>query len=205
MKSRTLGIAAAGIVLSGLAAYAHGGATGIVEERMEAMESMGKVMKTLTPIMLGDRKYDAETIRKGAAKILSHSGAALTDMFPEGSLQKASEAKPEIWNRWDDFEALAARLEVLAEGLGNAAGNGLMMARGSAPGAGSPMARGGGMMGSGGMMGTGPMMGSQGMMGGTRLPMFDPDQLAKMPADGVFNMVAQTCSACHSQFRVEKR
>ncbi len=29
--------------------------------------------------------------------------------------------------------------------------------------------------------------------------------IAQMPADGLFNMVAQTCSACHSKFRVEKK
>jgi cytochrome c556 len=47
------------------------------------------------------------------------------------------------------------------------------------------------------MMGdTAPMMGRGGSV--------DAAALAAMPADGVFNMVAQSCSACHTKFRLEK-
>lgn len=35
--------------------------------------------------------------------------------------------------------------------------------------------------------------------------MMTAEQLAAMPADGVFNMVAQTCSSCHTKFRLEKK
>ncbi len=59
------------------------------------------------------------------------------------------------------------------------------------------------MMGGNSMMSQGGMMGSGGMMGNAG-HMADPEMLAQMPADGLFNMVAQTCSACHSKFRVEK-
>ncbi|WP_368074470.1 hypothetical protein [Celeribacter baekdonensis] len=33
-------------------------------------------------------------------------------------------------------------------------------------------------------------------------PMMD---YASMPADGAFNMVTQTCSACHAKFRYEAK
>ena len=197
MKSRILVLAAAGIAASTLAAFAHGGATGIVKERMEAMETMGKVVKSLSAMMRGETKYDAGKIREGAAAIKSHAGSSLTDLFPEGSLPKASEAKSEIWTDWEEFSTLAKQLGVLADGLERAADNGLMMGAGTA-GQGS-------MMGTQGMMGAGGMMGSPGMMGTAGHPMLDPDQLAGMPADGVFNMVVQTCSACHSKFRVDKK
>jgi hypothetical protein len=65
-----------------------------------------------------------------------------------------------------------------------AADNGLMM---SGSGQGS------------GMMGGASMMGGGSMMGGSP----DQTQLSEMPADGVFMMLSQTCSACHTQFRSE--
>ncbi len=29
--------------------------------------------------------------------------------------------------------------------------------------------------------------------------------ISAMPADGVFNMLAQTCASCHLKFRLEKK
>ncbi|WP_428669525.1 c-type cytochrome [Roseibium sp.] len=202
MKNTVI-FAGCAIVISGLSTFAlaHGGATGIVKERMESMETMGEVVKSLAAMMRGETSYDPATVREGAAVIRSHSGDALTGLFPEGSLQKKSEAKPEIWTDWQTFSALAGQLGVFADGLEAAAGNGLM-----ADGGGHMMQDGqSGMMG-GSMMGGGMMGGSGGMMGGGMMGggMMDAAQLAKMPADGVFNMVTQTCSACHTKFRVEE-
>ncbi len=211
---RLTALTAAGTLLlaGAVAVHAHGGATGIVKERMEAMEEMGDVMKSLTAIMRGETDYDADAVRKGAAVIGSHAGEALTKLFPKDSLSEASEAKPDIWADWESFSALASQLELFANGLGDAAENGL--AHGSnGPGFGGGMMGWGGMtgqggrMGQGGMMAPGTMMGQGGMMGGfagSGMPMADPDMLAQMPADGLFNMVAQTCSSCHSAFRTEK-
>ncbi len=204
MNITALTVAGALLLAGGVAAYAHGGASGVVKERMEAMEDMGDVMKSLSAIMRGDTEYDADAVRKGAEVIGSHSGEALTGLFPEHSLEAPSEAKPEIWTDWDEFSALAEQLGLFASGLGKAADNGL--AHG---GGGAGMMGGGGMMGQGTMMGGNSMMSGGGMMGdapmmGAAGQMADPELLAQMPADGVFNMVAQTCSACHSKFRVEK-
>ena len=178
------------IAISGLStlALAHSGATGIVKERMDGMKAMSEVVKSLSAMMRGDTTYDPETVRKGAAVIRSHAGKGLTNLFPEGSQKHGSEAKPEIWSNWQMFSEFASQLEVYAEGLEVAAGNGLM-------------ANGGGHMMQNGQSG---MMGGSGMMGSAS-GIMNADQLAQMPADGVFNMVAQTCSACHSRFRVEKK
>lgn len=197
MKIRTI-IGAGAIGLASVAAaYAHGGATGIVKERMEAMESMGDAVKKLAAMMRGETEYDAATIRAEAETIRQHAGQAITSLFPEGSDGGPSEAKPGIWSNWDEFTALAMQLETFAEGLEAAAGNGLMHG-GDGPAAGNMMGQQNGMMGSGsGMMGAG-----SGMMGGAGMP--DADALAAMPADGVFAMMAQTCSACHTKFRIEE-
>ncbi len=184
---------AAGISLIAVAALAHGGATGIVMERMDGMSAMAKVMKALAPMMQGTAAYDAATVRSGAAQIADHAGEAMTAKFPEDTSGGASEAKPEIWQDWEDFAGLARQLEVFAEGLEAAADNGV----GGMPAQGN-------MMGNSTMMGGQGMMASGGMMGG-QAPMMTAEQLGQMPADMAFAMVSQSCTACHSRFRAEDK
>ncbi len=178
----TTGAALASMIA--VAALAHGGATGIVKERMDGMSAMKDAMKTLTPMMQGKTPYDAATVQRAAEAIGRHAGDSMTRLFPEGSGGKPSEAKPAIWQDWDAFAELAEQLHTYAEGLALAADNGLMTA-----GAG----QGSGMMGGASMMGGGAMMG--GIPG--------REELSEMPADGVFMMLGQTCSACHTRFRSE--
>ena len=45
----------------------------------------------------------------------------ITAVFPEGSLTDKSKAKPEIWQKWPEFEAAAKNLGVQAEKLRDAA------------------------------------------------------------------------------------
>ncbi len=178
------------IIASGIAvsAWAHGGATGIVKERMDGMSTMGKAVKSLAPMMQGKTPLGPAQIRAAAQAIGQHSGETLIKLFPKGSGAHPSKAKPAIWQDPQDFNALAKRLQTLAKGLEQAAGNPLM-----------------GQSSGGSMMGTGAnMMGSStGMMGGASAGLADLEQLAQMPVDGVYNMIARTCSACHTRFRAE--
>ena len=189
---KTLAIFTSGILLvsSVAGAIAHGGATGIVKERMVAMGAMGKVMKSLSGMMLGDSEYDAEAVRKGAAVLQSHAGESLTSLFPEGSINGPSEATPEIWSNWQEFERLSMGLELYAAALGRAADKGL-----------AHSTSGSGMMGQMTMGNSG--MTGQSMMGDNAMT-HDPEVLAQMPVEGLFKMTAQTCSSCHTKFRVEK-
>ena len=163
---------------------AHGGATGIVKERMDAMSAMGDSIKKLVPVMQGKAPYDPGLVRDTAALIGKHSGETLTKLFPAGSGGGRSDAKVEIWDDWEEFSKLANRLKVLSQGLGLAADNGL---------AGTTRMKKSSMMGGGSGMGSMPMMDTVGL-----------DALAVMPAGGVFAMVSQTCSACHTKFRIKK-
>ena len=123
--------------------------------------------------------YDAQAVRKQARLIKQLAGQNLIDQSPEGSLQKPTHAKPEIWADWERFSQLSSQLESYADGLALAADNGLMM--------------------DGSMMeGAGHM---ENMMG-TDVPA--SDQLGQMPADGVFTMMVETCAACHMEFRARK-
>ena len=196
MRLRTW-ILATAMTSAGLAALAHSGATGVVKERMDAMVDLGDEMKRLTPMMRGQTEYDPEIVRGAADTMIGHAGSAMTELFPEGSNGKPSEALDAIWEDWDEFAALAEALRANAEGMKRAAENGL---------AGPDDMPGGGMMGTGqsmmsggqGMMGTG-----QGMMSGNQTPMMSPELLADMPVNAGFMAVTQTCAACHQKFRAE--
>ena len=102
---------------------AHGGATGVVKERMEAMEAISKANKSLSAMFKGDVDYDPASVRDSALRIKRHAGEAMTELFPEGSDGKPSEALPMIWDDWATFEALAADLATYSQGLADAAEN----------------------------------------------------------------------------------
>ncbi|HAT86593.1 MAG TPA: cytochrome C [Rhizobiales bacterium] len=176
---------------------AHGGATGIVKERMDAMGMMGKAVKGLKGMMQGKAAYNADLVRKQSAVIKQHSGEALIKGFPEGSTQMPSEAKNEIWMDWERFSSLAEQLGTYAGALEMAADNGLMKdaAKGQSMGT---------MMGvaASASMGKDMMGKAMGVMGGGAM---DAAALAKMPADAVFTKMVQVCSACHTDFRLEKK
>lgn len=193
MMKTTLMMLTIGGVLAAAIASAHPGATGVVRERMDGMMAMERAVRDLTPIMRGQVAYDRQAVIDAAAVIQSHSGETMTTLFPEGSDTAVSAARPEVWENWEDFEALAMRMEVVASALAEAVDN--------PPG--SSMLDAGDQADAGTLMGgTSSMMGgATTMMGGTAEP--DAVMLARMPIDRVFAMAAQTCSACHTAYRVE--
>lgn len=190
MKTTKIALALVASITAGVA-LAHGGATGVVKERMDGMAAMQKAVKAVTPIMRGQAEYDANAVRSFAAAVEMHSGEAMTKLFPEGTGGKPSEAKAEVWSDWDGFETLAMDLKVLAKALAEAADNGLATQ--------SAGASSGSMIGTGNMMGSGTMMGGNSAVGG----MMDVNMLASMPADMLFTRISQTCSACHTKYRLE--
>lgn len=116
----------AGVLTSlGAAALAHNGATGVVMDRMMGMTAMKDIMASLAPMMQGEAPFEVRTVQEGAARIIAHSGDSMNRLFPEDSLQPASFAKPELWEEWEDFEALSEQLKTYALGLATAAPNGL--------------------------------------------------------------------------------
>lgn len=68
------------------AALAHGGATGIVKERMDGMSAMGNAVKVLSEMMRGNVDYDPEVVKENALKIQVHAGEQLSKLFPEGAM-----------------------------------------------------------------------------------------------------------------------
>ena len=104
-------------------AFAHEGATGVVRERMEHMRSVKAAMKELASIFKGKVAYDADTVLRNALQLSAKGGEAMTQLFPEGSIEGPSEALPVIWTDWERFTAGARELEVSAALLAEAAAN----------------------------------------------------------------------------------
>ena len=99
---------------------AHGGAKGVVKERMEIMKSIAKDMKSVSKMARGKAPLDAEKIAKVASSIASH-GERIPDLFPKGSGQGITEASPQIWTDPDGFKMSADRFIMAAQGLETAA------------------------------------------------------------------------------------
>ncbi len=106
-------LAAGAIAATTAAVFAHGGATGIVGERMMGMMMLSEQVKALTPALSSGNANPA-TLKEAAGMIKMHAGSAMTDLFPEGSLEAPSEARPEIWTRWPEFTDYAEKLAALA-------------------------------------------------------------------------------------------
>lgn len=189
---------------------AHTGASGVVLERMNGMTAMRDTVAELAPMMQGAVPYDAFIVSEGASVIASHAGEKMLSLFPQGSLEGVTFAKPDIWSNWQDFRGLAQEMKRYADALSEAAANGLEQA--SAPAADMT-----------GMDHTGTVMPSDAktnlgfsvaeLMGyGNTAPeiqvarsMSDPGALAvdltTLAADELFTRISATCSSCHSQFR----
>lgn len=214
-KNWTLALAGgAAMTLGVAAAFAHGGATGIVKERMDAMAAMGEAVKTVSAMFKKEQAYDADVVREAAETIKSHAGEAMTALFPEGSGGMPSEALPAVWSDWETFGDLAERLELFSTALAGVADKGPGTDGAGATSQGKDMMGTQSMMGTDAMMGTDQgaetdaMMGTGAMMGTESAmeeasPMPSLEMLAKMSAEGVFTKLVQTCSSCHTDFRSE--
>ncbi len=121
MTSNFRAALAAAVILVPIAALAHEGATGIVKERMDAMEAMGREVKEIGRHIEANRNL--ADIGPRAAHIQA-LGDKLTSLFPAGSLQQPTDAKPEIWQNWDRFQAHAKTLHDAIGALQTAAAAG---------------------------------------------------------------------------------
>ena len=191
-------------------ALAHNGATGVVLERMNGMTAMRDTVAELAPMMQGTIPYDTFIVSEGASVIAGHAGETMLSLFPEGSLEGVTYARPEIWSDWQDFAALAEELKTYADALAVAAPNGLDPAL-PPPGdmAGmdhSAMAMTPAPQGDEGftiaeLMGYGERPPEVQVARGTSDPATLASDLTTLAADDLFTRISVTCSSCHSQFR----
>ena len=115
-----------GIILSSLALAIAGCATGskqttgsgdVVADRQRLMKLHGGLWKDIQD------KAKANNIEgiEPSAEALALNAQRIPSLFPEGSLTEKSKAKPEVWQKWPEFEASAKKLETEAVKLRDAA------------------------------------------------------------------------------------
>ena len=54
------------------------------------------------------------------AEVLAITALQIPSLFPEGSLTEKSKVRPEVWQRWSEFEASAKNLSIWSERLRDA-------------------------------------------------------------------------------------
>lgn len=104
---------------------AHGGAKGVVKERMDLMKGMADAMKVMGPMFKGEAPFQPEIVAEKAAYLAEHADK-IPHLTPEGSNEHPSEALPAIWQDWDRYVAGAklmgeegAKLAAIAENGAN--------------------------------------------------------------------------------------
>ena len=112
MNTRLLTIAALTLAITAGAAFAHGGATGIVKQRMDGMVAMGKALATVADMFKGVRAYEPEVVAQSADVVQLHA-LEMKELFPDTHASRmgtGTEALPSVWQNLEDFMELADRL-----------------------------------------------------------------------------------------------
>jgi cytochrome c556 len=107
-------ILAAAIISTALAHEGHEHATGVVRERMELMTDMGKRMLATSKRLRANKDLEGVT---NDARAIHELASKITPLFPVGSTQFPTAAKPAVWQEWDDFNNKAKVLEKESEKL----------------------------------------------------------------------------------------
>jgi cytochrome c556 len=89
----------------------------IVKKRKAFMEANYDDLKAIKKAV---EEKDYPTIELKAKDIMGQMDH-LTEYFPKGSITEKSRAKPEIWDRWDEFTKLPVKVKDVAGGLAKAA------------------------------------------------------------------------------------
>jgi cytochrome c556 len=124
MISRPFCLTLLACALSATLALAHEGATGVVKERQDLMDSQKDAMKVIGDMAKGKKPFDAAAATK-AANDIHTTAKKIQDLFPKGSggEKNKSDALPAVWEKWDRFTANADDLATAADALAKALGD----------------------------------------------------------------------------------
>ena len=89
----------------------------MVQKRKEFMNANYDALKA---IKRGIEQKDYGNIELKAKDIMSNMDHLL-DYFPKGSISEKSKAKPDIWEKWDEFSKIPPKVKDVANALAKAA------------------------------------------------------------------------------------
>lgn len=95
------------LVVFAVSGLAHEGATGVAKDRMDLMGDMSQSMKSISKRLRANR--DLPAIAADADRI-SKDSPRISGLFPPGSDKGITDAKPAIWQKWDEFGGNAKKL-----------------------------------------------------------------------------------------------
>ena len=126
MRKSKIIAATTALSLIAAAAFAHGGATGIVKERMDGMMAMGKALTAVGDMFKGKTEFNPTKVEASSVVIKQHA-VEIGRLFPDTEASrkgKGTEALPAIWEKPDSFLALAKELEKRSDELADLAKTG---------------------------------------------------------------------------------
>lgn len=89
----------------------------VIEKRQKLMKSNSAANKALKAAVA---EKDFATVETKAKEIMGNF-EKVPDLFPKGSTADNSRAKPEIWDKWNDFTKTANKAKTAASDLAKAA------------------------------------------------------------------------------------
>lgn len=105
-----------------------------VKARQETMDTIGAATKVLGDMAKGAVAFDAAAATEAQAA-LAAAAATVADAFRTEAGDPKSEAKPEIWANWSDFEAKSEALVKAAQALDASSLDGIAAGMGALGGA----------------------------------------------------------------------
>jgi cytochrome c556 len=93
-------------------------AAGLVQKRIDLMKENGGHLKIFVDYTKG-AAYSYKMVTE--AQAIAANAKLISPLFPPNSVTDKSRAKPEIWQKWDDFQAKAKGLEEAATKLAEVA------------------------------------------------------------------------------------
>jgi cytochrome c556 len=111
-----ISVVTGGLVATAIAHEGHSHATGVVRERMELMTEMGDHLIAIAKRLRANKGFDAIP---NDAHVIHQLAAKIPPLFPAGSTQHPTAAKPAVWKDFADFAAEAKKMEAEAEKLMN--------------------------------------------------------------------------------------
>lgn len=108
----------AAVVLSGCAAAMTKSPEDIVAERQRFMKLNGASWKDVQDKLKAGVPVEMIAVN---AETMAQNAMRLASLFPAGSMTEKSKAKPEVWQKWAEFEAAAKNLGTQSEKLRDAA------------------------------------------------------------------------------------
>jgi cytochrome c556 len=115
MRTTRIAVAAVAALFVGVA-LAHEGATGIVRDRMATMQNMDLQLKAIQAMLSGWAQFDPAALRNYAAA-LHDSCHQSESLFPAGSEDPRSHARPAVWDNPEAFREEFQKLHGASEAL----------------------------------------------------------------------------------------